>query len=157
MDEIKRILVLTRTTKYCQKAVHFGISLAKKHGAELYVIHAIHNPFGLEGWNVPIISHTVLAEEYERIQQDAKKDLDNMINAEKANGMSIEVIVSTGEDVNKEVFKVIEEKKIELLIMRAHKEWRLEHFLFGRSNEEIIRKMPCSLLLVKDEPKAVSF
>jgi len=28
----------------------------------------------------------------------------------------------------------------------------LEHFLFGRSNEELIRRMPCSLLLVKKEP-----
>ena len=58
------------------------------------------------------------------------------------------------EPANKEVFRVVQEKKIDLLIMRAHMEWRLEHFLFGRSNEEIIRKMPCSIMLVKDEPKA---
>ncbi len=28
----------------------------------------------------------------------------------------------------------------------------MEHFLFGRSNEEIVRRMPCSILLVKKEP-----
>jgi nucleotide-binding universal stress UspA family protein len=37
--------------------------------------------------------------------------------------------------------------------MLAHEEGHLEHFLFGRSNEEIIRKMPCSVLLVKKEPE----
>ena len=79
MDDIKRILVLSRSTKYCQKAVRYGILLAKKHGAELSVLHAIHNPFGLEGWNVPLPSHTVLAEEYERMQQEARRDLDKMI------------------------------------------------------------------------------
>jgi nucleotide-binding universal stress UspA family protein len=157
MDGIKRILVVSRSTKYCRKAVHYGILLAKKHEAELYVIHAIHNPFGLEGWNVPIPSHTVLAEEYESMQQEAKTDLDNMINAEKANGLPIEVLISAGEATNKEVFRVVQEKKIDLLIMRAHKEWRLEHFLFGRSNEEIIRKMPCSIMLVKDEPKLAPY
>jgi len=153
MDDIKRILVVTRSTKYCRKAVHYGILLAKRHEAELWVMHAIHNPFGLEGWNLPLPSRTVLAEEYESMQHEAKTDLDNMINAEKGRGMPIEVFISTGEATNKEVFRVVQEKKIDLLIMRAHAEWRLEHFLFGRSNEEIIRKMPCSIMLVKDEPK----
>jgi len=41
---------------------------------------------------------------------------------------------------------------IDLIIMLAHSEWRLEHFLFGRIKEEIIRKTPCSILLIKDEP-----
>jgi nucleotide-binding universal stress UspA family protein len=157
MDDIKRILVVSRTTKYCRKAVHYGILLAKKHKAELYAIHAIHNPFGLEGWNVPIPSHTVLEKEYRHMQEEAKADLDNMINAEKARGMVIEVMISTEEDPDKAVFRAVRDKKIDLLIMRAHKEWRLEHFLFGRSNEEIIRKMPCSIMLVKDEPKPVPY
>jgi universal stress protein A len=36
--------------------------------------------------------------------------------------------------------------------MLAHEEGRMEHFLFGQSNEALIRKMPCSVLLVKKEP-----
>ena len=35
--------------------------------------------------------------------------------------------------------------------MPAHQENRLEHFLFGRINEAIIRRMPCSILLVRQE------
>jgi hypothetical protein len=27
-DDIKRILVVSRMTKYCQKAVHYGVSLS---------------------------------------------------------------------------------------------------------------------------------
>jgi nucleotide-binding universal stress UspA family protein len=154
MNDINRILVVSRSTKYCQKAVHFGVLFARKHDAELYVLHSIHNPFGLEGWNLPLSSLTVLSEEYERMQKEAKSDLDNMINSEKAKGMPINVIIKEG-DPNKEIFKIVEEKKIDLLIMRAHEEWRLEHFLFGRSKEEIIRKMPCSVMLIKDEPKPV--
>jgi nucleotide-binding universal stress UspA family protein len=69
--------------------------------------------------------------------------------------MPIGVLISTEDPTNKEVFRFVQEKNIDLLIMRSHLEWRLEHFLFGRSNEEIIRKMPCSIVLVKDEPKPV--
>jgi hypothetical protein len=32
----------------------------------------------------------------------------------------------------------------------------VEHFLFGRSNEELVRKMPCSIMLVKKEPEAIA-
>jgi nucleotide-binding universal stress UspA family protein len=40
--------------------------------------------------------------------------------------------------------------------MLAHSEWRLEDFLFGRIKEEIIRKIPCSILLIKEEPVIVA-
>ncbi|MCK5504111.1 MAG: universal stress protein [Thermodesulfovibrionia bacterium] len=41
--------------------------------------------------------------------------------------------------------------------MLSHEEGRLEHFLFGRSNEKIIRDMPCSILLVEEEPEPMAY
>jgi nucleotide-binding universal stress UspA family protein len=151
MDEIKRILVVSRMTQYCRKAVHYGISMAEKYGAELYVIHVINNPFGYKGWNLPLVS---LEAEYKRLQEQAKAELDAIVKSEKTNGLVVKEELKTG-DPSKEILKFVEETKIDLIVMLAHQEWRLEHFLFGRSNEEIIRKMPCSVLLVKQEPQPV--
>ncbi|HAM53796.1 MAG TPA: universal stress protein, partial [Nitrospiraceae bacterium] len=39
MDDVKRILVVSRMTTYCRKAVHYGVSLSQKYGAELLVVH----------------------------------------------------------------------------------------------------------------------
>ena len=155
MDDTKRILVLSRSTKHCKKAVDYGISLSKKYGAELNVLHVFHNPFGLEGWNLPVASLPDIEAEYKRMQQQAVEDINRLVQSEQKKGMAIEILIREG-DPNKELFKVIEEKKIDLLIFLAHSEGRLEHMLTGRSNEEIIRKMPCALLMVKQEPKAVS-
>jgi universal stress protein A len=80
--------------------------------------------------------------------------LDEIIESEKTNGLIVKEELKTGEP-SKEILKFVEETKIDLIVMLAHQEWRLEHFLFGRSNEEIIRKMPCSVLLVKQEPQPV--
>ena len=151
MDEMKRILVVSRMTQYCRKAVRYGISMAEKYGAELYVIHVINNPFGYKGWNLPLVS---LEAEYKRLQEQAKAELDEIIKSEKTNGLIVKEELKTGEP-SKEILKFVEEKDIDLIVMLAHQEWRLEHFLFGRSNEELIRKMPCSILLVKQEPQAV--
>jgi nucleotide-binding universal stress UspA family protein len=153
MEDVKRILVVSRDTKYDRKAVHYGFSLAKQYGAKLYVIHAIHNPFSLQGWNLPIPS---LAEEYKRLLHDTRNELAAMINSERKKGVEVEQLVKEGEP-EKEIFETVEAEKIDLIIMLAHEEGHIEHFLFGRSNEEIIRKMPCSVLLVKKEPGPVTY
>jgi len=150
MEDIKRILVVSRDTKYCRKAVHYGVSLARKYGAELYVIHVVHDPiiFG-DGWNLPLPS---MHDEYQKLLKESREELHSIINAEKKKGMSIKELIREG-DPNEELFKAVKEEGIDLLILLAHEEWHLEHFLFGRSNEEIIRKMPCSVLMVKKEPE----
>ena len=151
MEDIKRILVVSRDTQYCRNAVRYGFSLAEKYGAKLYVIHAIHNPFSLEGWNLPIPS---LAKEYKKLLLGTRKELAAMINSERKKGIKVKQLIKEG-DPEKEIFKAVRDEKIDLIIMLAHEEGHLEHFLFGRSNEEIIRKMPCSVLLVKKEPAPV--
>jgi universal stress protein A len=150
MSEYQRILIVVRMIQSCQKAIQYGVSLARKYGAELYVIHSIHNPFGLKGWG---LGTRALAVEYEKSILDAKQKLANLVEAERTRGMSIKEMVREGEPTE-EILKTIEEEKIDLLVMLAHEEGHVEHFLFGRSNEELVRKMPCSIMLVKKEPGA---
>jgi len=150
MEDIKRILVVSRIMKYSHKAIHYGISLSKKYRAELSVLHII-DTFWLKGWNVPIIS---VEEEYKNELKRTKKELDDIINMEKKKGMVIKELLKEG-DPTEEILKVIKEENVDLVILLAHEESRFEHFLFGRSNEEIIRKMPCTVLLVKKEPESL--
>ena len=155
MHDVKRILVVSRMTKECQKAVHYGVSLSEKFGTELYVLHVVHRPFGFDlgGWNVPAV--VSLEEEYKKTVQEAKKDIDTLLSMEKKKGLSVTEMIKEGEPTE-EILKVVQEKQIDLIVMQAHEEGRLEHFLFGRSNEDIVRKMPCSVLLVKKEPGPVA-
>jgi universal stress protein A len=148
MEDIKRILVVSRMTKYCAKAVHYGVSLAKKYGAGLTVVHVIHDPFGIEGWNLPVPN---LGKDYQNLLKKSRQQLDAIIAKENRSGMKIDVLIQEGKPTS-EILAVIKKKKIDLVIVLAHEEGRLEHFLFGRSNEDLIRKMPCSILLVKKEP-----
>jgi len=152
MDDIKRILVVSRMTRYCRKAVHYGISLSQKYGAELYVVYVVYDPFNFGVWNLPIPS---LEEEYKRTLKEAKRELDAIIDLEKKKGVAIKELIKEGKPTE-EILKVVKEEDIDLIIMLAHEEGHLEHFLFGRSNEEIIRKMTCSILMVKKEPEPVT-
>jgi nucleotide-binding universal stress UspA family protein len=145
MKTFKNILVVSRSTKHCREAVETGISLAHQYGAHLYLLHVIHDPFNLDGWNLPVPS---FHDEYEKMVKDARKSLDHMIKVEKDKGLPVTVWVKEGPP-EEEITKVVEKEKIDLIVMLAHEEGRLEHFLFGRTNDAILRKLPASILLVK--------
>ncbi len=152
MDDIKRILVVSTSTATCRKAVHYGISLARQFGAKLYVHHSDYDPFDLEGWGLPTPLLKALRENYLIALETDRLVLNRMIEKEKVPGM--QVVVSVAEKpVAREVPRIVQEEKIDLLIMTASEEGRLEHFLFGTSMNEIVRTMPCSIMLVKERPE----
>jgi len=150
MEDIRRILAVSWMTQYCQRTVHYAVSLAAKYGAELSVIHVI-DTLWLQGWNLPTMSQDeARGKEMERIQAE----LDNIISDETKRGVKIKKIIKEGDPIE-EIMKVIGEENIDLVISRAHEEGRIERLLVGGSNDALIRKMPCSVLLVKKEPDTV--
>lgn len=144
MEEIKHILVVSRMTTYCRKAIHYGISLAQKYSAELSVIHVLYNPF--EHMNMPMIS---LEEEHKRDRKRIKKELDKIINDERKKGVEIKEFIKEGEPAA-QIMKIIEVENIDLVILHAHKDSYWDHFNYGYRSDEIIRKIPCSVLLLKE-------
>jgi nucleotide-binding universal stress UspA family protein len=155
MKDIKRILAICGVTSCSKEIVDCGVSMAGIYKADLYFIHIIHNPFGLEGWNLPMFS---LEEDYYKLLEETKEELEKIVAAEQKNGLNIRGLVREGPPTE-QILKTIKEKKIDLLIMSAHEETRmgrlearLENFLFGASKDEIINKMPCSIMLVKQGP-----
>jgi len=146
MNFIKHILVVSWFSQYCKKTIEFGISLAGKYKAELSVVHVIDTTW-LQGWNVPMMS---MEEENRKEKKRQKDELHEIISAEKKKGMMIKEFVREGIP-SEIVLKTIEEEDIDLLILRSHEESLLERMLVGGNNDEIIRVMPCSIFLVKQE------
>ena len=145
METFENILVVSRSTQHCIRVLRHGISLARKYDANLHILHIIHDPFSLNGWNLPIPS---LEEEYKKMIAAARQELDRMVQAEKAEGLVINEWVKEGNPVDA-IQNVVESQRVDLILMLAHQEGRLEHFLFGKTNDAIIRRLPATLMLVK--------
>ncbi|HOP41253.1 MAG TPA: universal stress protein [Geobacteraceae bacterium] len=152
MEEVRRILVVSRSTRNCRFAVESGVSLARRYGADLYVLYLSPGPFDLDSMHMP---ERFVPEEYgkyESGQQAAEMVADQIISREMEKGLPIRKLVKHGIPVE-EVEKVVVQEKIDLIVMHAQKEGLFEHFLFGGDTGAIIRSMPCSILLMKKEEK----
>jgi nucleotide-binding universal stress UspA family protein len=145
METFKNILVVSRSTRHCIKVLHTGIALARKFDARLHVLHIIHDPFSLDGWNLPVPS---LEKEYKAMVTNARAEIDRIIQEEKAEGLVINEWVKDGKPVDA-ITQAVEKENVDLILMLAHREGRLEHFLFGKTNDAIIRKLPASLMLIR--------
>ena len=71
-----------------------------------------------------------------------------MIATETSEGLNITEWIEYGKP-SEEIKEVVERADIDLILMLAHQEGRMEHFLFGRTNEAIIRNLPATLMLIK--------
>ncbi len=148
MKEIRKILVVCGMARFCSKLVHYGVSLAQHNGAELTVMNVIHDPFGTKGWALPLPN---LDSDYRKLHDKITKELALIVQREKKEGTAIREIVREGTPVD-EITRFIREEDIDLLILPAHEATRIERLFFGHDNEELIRRMPCSILLVKRGP-----
>ncbi len=145
MTTFKKILVVSRSTEHCVTVLRNGISLARTFGAKLYLLHIIHDPFNLDGWNLPTPS---FSDEYEKMTTKAREEMKHLVQTENAEGLIIKEDIKFGRPVD-EIQNAVENNGIDLILMPAHKEGRFEHFLFGKTNDAIIRKLPATLMLVR--------
>ena len=145
MQNSIRFLVVSRMTKYCQETVKYGISLARKYGAQLFVLHIFHNPLDFKKWDLP---SECTATESPDAFVNAKASLDEILRDTRVGELHIKELIKEGDPVD-EILKTIDDEKINFLVLRHPEESKLEHFLFGLINEELLRRKPCPILFVK--------
>jgi nucleotide-binding universal stress UspA family protein len=148
MEHIKNILVISRMTAYSRKAIHIAVSLARKYDAKVLVLHLVSNPVDMMAVNAPGLFPDEEYKNYRNSLQEEKEQLDKVIRQETKDGFPIQELVSDHKPVE-EIVRVVNEEKIDLIVMRAHEEGRIEHALFGGEHDSLIRRMPCSIMLVK--------
>jgi nucleotide-binding universal stress UspA family protein len=82
--------------------------------------------------------------------KETRDHLKAVIDNQQREGLTVESLIREGDPVT-EIIKVIQEENIDLLIVPAHEEERIEHLLFGKVNHKLVRQMPCSILFFRQQ------
>jgi nucleotide-binding universal stress UspA family protein len=158
MQNYKHILLVIRMIESSGDIFHEAIDLAKHWGAILSVLRPIPTAVDL-GAAVNAPSLFFKGEEYKNYlsrREQYKEELDKAISQATRGGFPIREYI-TGKDPVKEAARLVRDENVDLIVIPTHEEGRLEHFLFGSENDALMRKLPCSMLLVKHEPRPVKW
>jgi nucleotide-binding universal stress UspA family protein len=142
MIDIKRILVPVDFSEPSKTAVNYGLSLALQFNARLILTHIVPSNVGIV-YTFPTESFA-----YTRAEVDyAKTTLPTLVPEEYRERVNLDVIVKAGA-LKDELLAIVNESKIDLVVMGTHGRNAFERFMLGSLTERMLRKLTVPVLTV---------
>ncbi len=139
---VKRILVPTDLTNESDRAIEFGLVLAKLFGAHLTLLHVYQDPsyaveyvLGPHGYDRSLKERIYFEKTLKTTVEGLRKEYADC-DSEFRDGAPCEEIVNTAK-----------ERDIDLIIISTHHYNWLTRLACGSDAEHILRNMPCPILI----------
>ncbi|MDZ7363270.1 MAG: universal stress protein [candidate division KSB1 bacterium] len=152
MLRIKRILWPTDFSRCATQALSHAVHLAKKHGAELHVMHAT---VLMQDDSYRLPNH----EEIHRQLKDlASRHLSSTIRTLQTDDLVIKQANVRGISTAPAILAYAKENDIDLIVMGTHGRRGLGHLFLGSVAEEVVRLSVAPVLTIREreEPKPVT-
>jgi nucleotide-binding universal stress UspA family protein len=147
MLTVKNVLVATDFSEPSDAALLYGRELAVRFGATLHALHVAQNIYfntiGAENYTA------VLPELQEQIEQDARRQLHQMlVDTDRSGPPSIPVVLTSSSPAMT-IVDYAKAHDIDLIVMGTHGRGALAHFVMGSVAERVVRLAPCPVLTVR--------
>ncbi len=148
-----KALIFVDGSEACISAAQVGIVMAKQMKIELSALYVVNVSLLADLLKAKIFVQMEQMDYEQDLLQDGKRYLNYISQLAKAKNVSLTTELVKGV-VNKEVTKKIEEWRIDLLIMGELEPIRSRADAHHDETELIFRKVPCSVLVVKNAERA---
>lgn len=139
--DIKTIVCTTDFSDFSNRAIPFGVALAREFGAKLYLCHVIDLSsvamYG-EGFSDPLMLES-------KITDYAHKHLQDLIGDA---GIAWESLTSVGHTAD-EIALIAKEKGADLVVSATHGRSGLKRLILGSVTERLMRTLPCPMYIVR--------
>ena len=140
----KKVLFATDFSEASQYAMAHAVSIAKRCGAKLYIIHVIYDVTGVK----PVVAHPSMDKFYEEMINEAKHEMERCYREELRGYENVELVVKKGTP-SFVVNDFARENKVDLIVVATLGRTGLERLIFGNTCDKIIRRAPCPVLAVR--------
>jgi nucleotide-binding universal stress UspA family protein len=140
--EFRTVLHPTDFSDLSQTALVYAAEMAHDHGGKLLILHAVET-LGPE--NVTY-GEAVSQRQPEAYRQRLWEEL-HRIKPQRAD-VAVEYLLCKG-DAAPAVLRVAAERQCDLIVMASHGRTGLKRFFQGSIAEEVLRRAPCPVLVVK--------
>ena len=151
MTQLKRILVPTDFSDHSERAAAYAVELAKRYEAEVVCcIHVSDIPADLLATSNYYM--TGPSDEFiEKIRQESRTALDAFV-AKNLQGVPVQTAFLEGRPFV-EIIRYARDNEIDLIVISTHGRSGIKHALFGSVSEQVVRKAPCPVLVVKRDER----
>ena len=142
MIALKSILVPTDFSETSEVAVKYGVALARRFDAKLYLLHVVEKSLA-EMAATPFPLGLL-----DGMQNDVREWLGKILTEQEEKELGPEYVLRVGgPDV--EIVRYANERDIDLIVMGTHGRSGVAHMLMGSVAEKVVRKAPCPVLTVR--------
>lgn len=148
MVAIKKILFPTDFSELSQVAEKSACDLADQFGAELHVLHVLHDLF----LTMPQTAAALLIppKVLEDVVNSAEEEIQKVPPAAWAENRKVVRVVRIGSTYNT-IVQYARDNEIDLIVIGTHGRTGLTHVLLGSVAERVVQHAPCSVLTVRPE------
>jgi nucleotide-binding universal stress UspA family protein len=131
-------------------ALNYAISLAQEADASLTVVHAIELPPDVprEVHENMIAGPRSLHEYIAYAEEDARARLQEAVPESVRAYCAVEAVVPTGKPY-REILRVADERKADLLVIGVHGRGAVDRLLFGSTAQHLVRQASCPVLTLR--------
>jgi nucleotide-binding universal stress UspA family protein len=126
-------------------AMEVSVDLARRHGAELVLLHA----YPIPGYTFPDGSVVASPKMMDELAEQAERHLSEWKRDAEALGASNVVSVKAVGEPATEIVAYARERGMDLVVVGTHGRTGLEHALMGSVAERVVRRAPCPVLTVR--------
>ncbi len=138
---LKSILIAFDFSDASQKPLHHAMAIARHFGARLYLAHVVsHLGYTIAGPESLKLATESACRDAQRLEQD-------LLASGALAGLQHEFLVREG-NVWEQLEQVIQQKKVDLVVVGTHGRGTLGKLLLGSVAEQIFRKAGCFVLTV---------
>ena len=136
MYELESILVTTDFSDGTPDALTYAFSVAQENESRVTLLHVLHD-----------IDADLSGKYRESLISGVRHQLDNMIPAEARNWCDIVTRVETGVPY-RIILRMLEDEKIDLLVMNIHGKGMIDRALLGSTAERVVRAACCPVMMI---------
>lgn len=139
----KQILIAADCSKATEKAVDFGIEIARLNGAKVYAVHVIDPIFN------DLMEEAWAENAYEQFKKIGREAVSYVEEKGKAAGMEVESAVLEGNPAEK-IVDFAEEQKVDMIVVGSLGKSGYEQFAIGSVSAKVLRNAKVPVLIVHD-------
>ena len=142
---IRKIMVPSDLSPHSDKAIRYAIRFAQIFGAEIELVYIVH----AEGYT-GLVTPEALDNVENELRQEIRQDLEKLVGERERHHFHIKTMTSVG-DPAKELAKLAQDHKTDLLLLSTHGRTGLSRMLLGSTAERMVRLAPCPVLVVREK------